>query len=159
MKFITHRTKKILKPFGEKKGGHLKGMRTTLASMESRRSWNNFFKVLRVLKKIFYARVLLINNFRWTAKVLSHTYPCNVSPSNSLPSQAATYKQSSLCYTISLCWLSILSIEECILNPEIYIQLNYQRNKKFEHNSTWNTYCSYTLPVKYHSHRVSTSVK
>ena len=38
VKFKTHRTKKIVKPFGEKKRGHLKGMKTTLASMESRRS-------------------------------------------------------------------------------------------------------------------------
>lgn len=52
VKFKTHRTKKILKPFEEgkhRKAGHYKRMRITLASMDIRRSWNNLFRVLKIV--------------------------------------------------------------------------------------------------------------
>ena len=54
------------------------------------------------------------DNFRWTAKWLSHTHICVHSPPNSPPIQAATkHWQCSLCYTVGPCWLSVLNTAVC----------------------------------------------
>ena len=56
------------------------------------------------------------DSFRWTEKGFSHTYTCIRSPPNS-PLQSRlphNIEQSSLCYTVSPCWLSILNTAMCM---------------------------------------------
>ena len=50
-------------------------------------------------------------NFRCREEVLSHTYTCIHSPPTPVPSRLPhNIEQSSLCYTVGPCWLSILNI-------------------------------------------------
>ena len=51
------------------------------------------------------------DSFRSTVEVLSHTYTCIHSPPTPFPSRLLhNIEQSSLCYTVDPCWLSILNI-------------------------------------------------
>ena len=67
------------------------------------------------LKKAFYfileySRLTSCGSFRGTAKGFSHTYTCHVSilSQTFLPSRmACNIEQSSMCYTVGPCWLSI----------------------------------------------------
>ena len=76
---------------------------------------NLFFSIFKIhsfnIKNILYwgiADEQCCGSFRWTAEGLSHTYTCIHSPPNSLPYRLAyNIEQSSMCYTIGLCWLSI----------------------------------------------------
>ena len=77
----------------------------------------------------FYSGVQLINkqydNFRWTAKGLSHTYTHIHSPQMPLPSELShNIAQRSMCYTIGPCWLSILNTAVCTSlsqTPELHL--------------------------------------
>ena len=66
-----------------------------------------------LLSFLFCFGVQLINNadsFGWTVKGLSHTYTCIHSPPNLLPPGLPhNIDQSSMCWTIGPCWLSILN--------------------------------------------------
>ena len=51
---------------------------------------------------------------RWTGKGPSHTYTCSHSPPTPLPSRLPhNIEQSSMCYTVDPCWLSILNLAMC----------------------------------------------
>ena len=54
------------------------------------------------------------DGFRCTEEWLSHTHTCSHSPPDSPPIQSShSIEQSSLCYTVGSCWLSILNIRVC----------------------------------------------
>ena len=54
------------------------------------------------------------DSFRWTTRGPSHTFTLSILPQTPLPSRLPhNVDQSSLCYTVRPCWLSILNIAEC----------------------------------------------
>ena len=70
-------------------------------------SFSNFYFMLK------YIQLACYGSFRCTTKRLIHTYICIPSPPTPLPSRLPHIEQSTLCYTLGPCWLSILNIAAC----------------------------------------------